>query len=69
MDWPLLDVLSDAERRDLLMLARRRKFKKNDIIFHEGDPSDTLHLVAGPCRNPDPYASRCCGDGAGPSSG
>jgi hypothetical protein len=51
------------------MLARRRKFKKNDIIFHEGDPSDTLHLVAGPCRNPDPYASRCCGDGAGPSSG
>jgi CRP/FNR family transcriptional regulator, cyclic AMP receptor protein len=46
VDWPLLDDLSDAERRDMLTLARRRKFKKNDIIFHEGDPSDTLHLVA-----------------------
>lgn len=46
MDWPLLAVLSDAERRDLLILARRRKFKRNDVVFHEGDPADTLHLLS-----------------------
>jgi CRP-like cAMP-binding protein len=45
MDWQLLDVLSQEERRSVLAVARRRKFGRNDIIFHEGDPGDTLHLI------------------------
>jgi CRP-like cAMP-binding protein len=27
-------------------VARRRRFARNEVIFHEGDPGDTLHLVA-----------------------
>lgn len=46
MDWPLLDVLSDDDRRSLLSLARRRRFARNEVVFHEGDPGDTLHLLA-----------------------
>jgi CRP-like cAMP-binding protein len=25
---------------------RRRRFARGDVLFHEGDPADTLHLVA-----------------------
>jgi CRP/FNR family cyclic AMP-dependent transcriptional regulator len=46
MEWPLLGALSDDDRRNLLQQARRRRFPKGEVIFHEGDPGDTLHLVA-----------------------
>jgi CRP-like cAMP-binding protein len=42
----LLAALSDEERRDLLRRARRRRFGKNEVVFHEGDPADAMHLVA-----------------------
>ena len=45
MDWPLLDGLDEVIRRDVLAQARRRRFNKRDILFHEGDPSDGMHLV------------------------
>jgi len=41
-----LGVLSDDERRSVLALTRRRRFERGDFIFHEGDPGDTLHLLA-----------------------
>ena len=41
----LLDVLGDDDRRELLRLARRRRFARGEVIFHEGDPGDTMHLV------------------------
>src|SRR4051812_25633301 len=44
--WRLLDALSDDDRARLLSQARRRRFGRNDVIFHEGDSGDTLHLVA-----------------------
>lgn len=28
-----------------MTVARRRVFKRNEVIFHEGDPGDTLHFV------------------------
>jgi len=43
--WVLLDVLSEAESRDLLAAARRRRFAKGEVVFHEGDPGDTMHLL------------------------
>ena len=46
MHWPLLDVLPDADRRELLTRARRRRFARQEILFHEGDPGDSLHLVS-----------------------
>jgi CRP/FNR family cyclic AMP-dependent transcriptional regulator len=46
VDWPILGVLPDEDRRLLLSAARRRRFARNEVIFHEGDPGDTLHLLA-----------------------
>ncbi|MDP9331885.1 MAG: Crp/Fnr family transcriptional regulator [Actinomycetota bacterium] len=46
MHWPLLDVLPEADQRELLARARRRRFARQEILFHEGDPGDSLHLVA-----------------------
>jgi CRP/FNR family cyclic AMP-dependent transcriptional regulator len=45
--WPLLDVLSANDRQQVLAHARRRRFARNEVIFHEGDPGQTMHLVAG----------------------
>ena len=46
MESSLLRVLSEPDRRELLAIARRRKFAKGEVVFHEGDPGDTMHLVA-----------------------
>ncbi|HEY2301677.1 MAG TPA: Crp/Fnr family transcriptional regulator [Acidimicrobiales bacterium] len=46
MEWALLAVLTEHDRRELLSHARRRRFAKGEAIFHEGDPGESLHLVA-----------------------
>ncbi len=46
MDWPLLSSLSDIERREVLAQARLRRFARGEVVFHEGDPADSLHLVS-----------------------
>jgi len=45
MDWDLLGALPEPERRALVEGARRRRFAKGEVLFHEGDPGDTLHLI------------------------
>jgi CRP-like cAMP-binding protein len=45
MEWALLNGLSDDERRDIMSRARRRKFTRRQVIFHEGDSGDAVHLV------------------------
>lgn len=45
VEWPLLASLSDVERVELLKTARRRTFDRGEVVFHEGDPADSLHLV------------------------
>jgi CRP/FNR family transcriptional regulator, cyclic AMP receptor protein len=44
-DWPLLRSLSEEDRRQVLSAARRRRFSRREVLFHEGDPGDTLHLI------------------------
>ncbi|HVF11653.1 MAG TPA: Crp/Fnr family transcriptional regulator [Actinomycetota bacterium] len=46
MKWPLLSGLSEGELQRVLSSARRRTFTKGEVIFHEGDPGDTLHLIS-----------------------
>lgn len=46
MDWQLLRGLSDHERRQVLAGARRRQFARGEVLFHEGDPADTVHFIA-----------------------
>jgi CRP-like cAMP-binding protein len=45
MESPLLHVLPPEERRRLLSMARRRRFARGEVVFHEGDPGDALHLI------------------------
>lgn len=37
--------LPDEARRTLLGTVRRRTFDRREVIVHEGDPADSLHLV------------------------
>ena len=46
MEWQLLRDLTEGERREVLAMARRRQFKRGEILFHEGDPADTVHFIA-----------------------
>src|SRR5215208_3535074 len=39
-------MLSEEDRQAVLAKARRRKFAPREVVFHEGDPGDTLHLIA-----------------------
>jgi CRP-like cAMP-binding protein len=45
MDWELLSCLPARDRELLLSAAVPRRFAKNEVLFHEGDPGDTLHLM------------------------
>ncbi len=45
MEWPLLSSLAEPERRGVVEAARERSFARGEIVFHEGDPADSMHLV------------------------
>jgi CRP-like cAMP-binding protein len=46
MGWALLSKLPEADREAVLAAARRRRFARNEALFHEGDAADSLHLIA-----------------------
>ena len=43
--WRLLEPLRAEDREAFLALAHRRTFARNEVLCHEGDPADSLHLV------------------------
>ena len=45
MRWALLDGVPEEDVQRLLSVARRRKFERGEVVFHEHDPSDSLHLI------------------------
>jgi len=45
MEWPLLADLPSADVRALLSIARRRTFRRGEVVFHRDDPADSLHLI------------------------
>lgn len=46
MDWALLRDLPETDKRRVLSAARLKRFSRNEVIYHEGDPGDTLHLIS-----------------------
>ena len=46
MDWPVFASLPLQDRRKLVAKLRRRAYRRDEVIFHQGDPADTLHLIA-----------------------
>ena len=45
MQWPILAGIPEDDARRVLQIARRRVFGRREVVFHRGDPADTLHLV------------------------
>ena len=46
MEWRLLEGVPADDVRQLLSVARRRTFRKGEVVFHRGDPADSLHLIS-----------------------
>jgi CRP/FNR family transcriptional regulator, cyclic AMP receptor protein len=43
--WPLLETLSEPEKDRLLAICRRRRFNRGEVLFHEGDATDSVHVL------------------------
>ncbi|GAC1599528.1 MAG: Crp/Fnr family transcriptional regulator [Acidimicrobiales bacterium] len=43
--WPLIRGLTERTRDELLGMGRRRRYRRGEVIFHEGDVADTVHLI------------------------
>src|SRR5918996_4426075 len=43
---PLFEHASKQMLESLANRLRRRRFRRNEVIFHQGDPGDSLHVVA-----------------------
>lgn len=46
MEWQLFAGVPEEDVRRLLAIARRRTFGRNEVVFHRGDPANSLHLIA-----------------------
>jgi CRP/FNR family transcriptional regulator, cyclic AMP receptor protein len=46
LETRLFEGLPEPELRRLVAVARRRLFGRNEVVFHGGDPADTLHLIS-----------------------
>lgn len=45
MRWSFLEGIPEADRRRVLAATTRRRFGRREVLFHEGDPGDTIHLI------------------------
>jgi CRP/FNR family transcriptional regulator, cyclic AMP receptor protein len=45
VEWHLLRSLKDADLEQVLALGRERKFARREVIWHEGDRAETVHLI------------------------
>jgi CRP-like cAMP-binding protein len=41
----LLELLTESERADLLRCTAVRRFGRDEVVFHEGDSGEALHIV------------------------
>jgi CRP/FNR family cyclic AMP-dependent transcriptional regulator len=46
VEWRLLSGVSPDDVRQLVAVAERRTFRRGQVVFHDDDPADALHLVA-----------------------
>jgi CRP-like cAMP-binding protein len=45
VEWRLLAGVPPEQVRELLQAARRRRFSRNEVVFHRDDPGDSLQLI------------------------
>lgn len=41
----MLDSIGEPERQEVLRAAVRRRYGRGEVVFHEDDPGDALHIV------------------------
>jgi CRP-like cAMP-binding protein len=46
VDWSLLRSLREKEQQAVLAATTRRRYRRGEIVFHEGDLGDSVHLLA-----------------------
>ena len=46
MEWRLLEGIPEVDVRELLQVARRRTFRRGEVVLHQNDPADSLHLIS-----------------------
>jgi CRP/FNR family cyclic AMP-dependent transcriptional regulator len=39
------DMLPEHDRRRIRSLMSRRRFERNEVVFHQGDPGASLHVI------------------------
>jgi CRP/FNR family transcriptional regulator, cyclic AMP receptor protein len=42
LDWKLLNALTADEQRFVLGQTHRRRYRRGEVIFHEGDPGESF---------------------------
>jgi len=45
MEWDLLRGLKDEEVDQVLATGRRRRFARREVVWHEGDRAEVIHLI------------------------
>ena len=45
MEWQLFADVPAEDVRRLLAIARRRTFRRGEVVFHRDDPANALHLI------------------------
>jgi len=45
VEWELLAGLEDEEQRRVLASCVRRRFPRGQVVFHEGEPGESMHLL------------------------
>lgn len=45
VEWRLFEGIPADEVREVLKLARRRTFHRGEVVIHQNDPADSLHLI------------------------
>ena len=46
MEWSLLAGLDPQLKQEVVASCRRRRFARGEIVFHQGDPGDSLFIVS-----------------------
>jgi CRP/FNR family cyclic AMP-dependent transcriptional regulator len=46
MEWPLFEGIPADDVRAVLALARRSTYRRGEVVFHQFDLADSVHLVA-----------------------
>jgi CRP/FNR family transcriptional regulator, cyclic AMP receptor protein len=45
MDWVLFRGLADEDVAQVLAAGRARRFRRREVVWHEGDRAETIHLI------------------------